>query len=95
MLRTLCMLPPAVHADEDIVKKVQSNIARCEPAFRDAKVGPGGAACMSARMPALPAMHAPCSCRLPAALLRHATSIACAASCAGLLLPVCCAPAPS
>ncbi|EFN58666.1 hypothetical protein CHLNCDRAFT_29963 [Chlorella variabilis] len=25
-------------SDEDIVKKVQSNIARCEPAFRDAKV---------------------------------------------------------
>lgn len=36
--RAACLLSPG--ADEDILRKVQANIAECEPAFREAKVRP-------------------------------------------------------
>ena len=36
-----CACLSVCRADEEIVHKVQSNMATCEPAFRDAKVGRG------------------------------------------------------
>ena len=48
---TLPSLPkhPVLAPDDEIIRKVQANIAECEPAFREAKVGGGRKGCGGVR----------------------------------------------